>query len=435
MIIVNNGNNASVSPDILGVTISTPGYQGLAIEAAKRFRKFSGCDTVILESDHKNGFNLKLELHRIFANRDICFFDADLWPIREFDLSPYVNSGAVVGVNDPSSISPASFCYWDSISIGIPFSRYLNTGFLICDFKNRRVRNAFEFARNNINLKKQLNIQDKTEQSVLNLGFKKCKVVKIPLKWNFWKKAADWGHVQNIPRDVINVHAAGYELPMKWDILTKHAEVFGEKINDMNNKNTMHKGFIISTKDQFDIAEEARRRALRFANLSCDIIEARDKKHAHYLKLKVLAESTHPCYLLDNDIWFIKQTTLPSLEKDTVYACRCFGNSIEKRCKDHSLKPEIYFNSGLVGIGEGNKIRTCLQEAIVLRELHNAEMDEMFMNIAFQRNNISIKIIPDTHNYCNNEHIRDDVVAIHAARRPNKMDWLMKGVMNYASKV
>jgi hypothetical protein len=435
MVVINTSSKIPC-PDILGVTISTPGYQDLAIQAAERFRKFSGCDTLILESNERNGFNLKLELHRIFANRDICFFDSDLWAVRKFDLTEFCNSSSVIGVNDPTSTSPASFCYHDSISLGIPFSKYLNTGFLICDFKSKKVRRSFEIARENINNKEALNVRDNTEQSILNYGFKNCKVKTIPLKWNFWKKAADWGNVDSIPRDIINVHAAGYTLPMKKEILERHSSVFGEEIQPEKNYSSynVHKGYIISTLDQMDLAREAKRRAIKYANLHCEIIHANDKKHAHYLKLRVLQESVGPCYLLDNDIWFLNNTILPSPEENSVFACHCAGEAMVKRCKENGMDYNIYFNSGFVGIGSGSKIRIALQEAIILREISGNDMDEVFMNISFQRHRLDINIMTDRINWCANSNFPADVVAIHAARKSNKLDWLMQGVKNYESR-
>ncbi len=62
-----------------------------------------------------------------------------------------------------------------------------------------------------ISRKQELKVKDHTEQSILNYGFKHTAVKPLPFKYNFWKKACDWGYVDSIPRDVLNVHAAGVD--------------------------------------------------------------------------------------------------------------------------------------------------------------------------------------------------------------------------------
>jgi len=52
----------------------------------------------------------------------------------------------------------------------------------------------------------------------------------IPLKFNFYLRASQWGQVPYIPRDIIGLHAAGIELKDKKRSLEIQAEVFTNEL-------------------------------------------------------------------------------------------------------------------------------------------------------------------------------------------------------------
>lgn len=434
--------NKNISkPKMLGVTIATPGYLDLAKEAARRYRLHSGGDTIILESD-KAGFETKFKLVDIFKGQQICFFDADCFAVRELDLSEFIGKPGVYGVNDPTWASSAAnaFVRHDSIVLGIEFKRYLNTGFLILNFADETVVKAFEDAKLNIYNKQQLGVNDKTEQSILNYGFRHTLINILPFKYNFFKPAVDWGCYPHIPRDIINVHAAGYQpLSKKMEELKKQCAVFGGNVNNMRDATTYgesaKRGFIITTKDQEEMAKEAKTRAFKYASIDCRIVLANSKEHAHQLKLETFLEyNNEEVYLIDNDLWFVDKIELPEVKSGEIVATRSINKTIEQRCERYSMEYERYFCSCFVGAFVDVRFKEVIKTALLHRSCSTTSYkDEVFFNIAAQSDDYKLITQPTTFNWCANNNLSKEVKAIHAAGKKvlNKIEWLKEGLDNY----
>lgn len=69
---------------------------------------------------------------------------------------------------------------------------------------------------------------DVTDQFALNKAAQDTNVPMslVPLKFNYYHRASQWGQVPYIPRDVIGLHAAGFKLEEKKRALEVQAEVF-----------------------------------------------------------------------------------------------------------------------------------------------------------------------------------------------------------------
>lgn len=449
MITVSSSNKNTKASDkqILGVTISTPGYFELAKEAARRYRQYSGFDSVILEVDKGDGFEAKFRLVDNFKGKQICFFDADCWAVRDLKLEQFIDYPGVIGVNDPTHVSDCSFVRHDSIALGIKFEEYLNTGFLILNFNDPTVVKAFEDAKINIIRKQELNVRDRTEQSILNYGFRHTKVNILPFKYNFFKPAVDWGHFPYIPRDIVNVHAAGYPLPQKLKQLKKQCAVFEENVNRLskrvypcyvNNKNTSRKGFIVSTHDQLALAEEAKRRALKYFDIDCEIVYATSKEHAHELKLSTfLGYENEEVFLIDSDLWITQNYDLPNVEHGQICATRSINEGIVLRCEKYDLVYEKYFCSCLVGAYVDNRFKNVIRNALDFRANANPKSykDELFFNMAAQRDNYFIVVQPENLNWCSLEHINKDIIGLHAANKSDKHTWLKSALEAYEAIV
>jgi hypothetical protein len=196
--------------DILGVTISSPGYHEMAQEAARRFRKYSGLDCLILTTERDDSYDAKYNLP-LLGSRTLCFFDADLWFCRPFNLAQFGNLNGIAGVPDPTRNSfHGTFCYQDAITLGMPPNQYLNTGFLVINPRHKATQKAFEDAKHLMELKRRgalreaypiltkngtrkrrqppLHILDETEQSLLNAALYRNQVQVFPLgdEWNYW---------------------------------------------------------------------------------------------------------------------------------------------------------------------------------------------------------------------------------------------------------
>lgn len=215
--------------DIIGVTISSPGYHELAQEAAQRFRKYTGCDALVLTTERRDSYDAKMALP-FLGDRTICFFDADLWFVRRVDLEPFRQINGIAAVKDASRFCMTSICLEDALSLGFEPERYINTGLMIFRGGNPTIQSAFNAASSLIaeRASGSLVTKDKTEQSLLNAGIHRSSVALTFLgdEWNFWPHAWHRGWMDKLPLHPYCVHAAGVLLPQKTQFLKDQCKVW-----------------------------------------------------------------------------------------------------------------------------------------------------------------------------------------------------------------
>ena len=216
----------------LGVTIRTPGYEALAEEAVRRFKLASGCQTVlIIDAPEHAGWEAKLSLPELCPARPIIFFDADWWALREFDVRDVmvINQG-ITAVHEPTVFDPEAHAARDCVTLMMGPRGVINTGFFACDLSDRNTRRMFRDARSMLSTHSDLDqIADPTDQVWLNYARQTVGVPlrMLPLRYNFFLPAAQWGCVPAIPRGIVGLHAAGYPLEHKLHTLETQASVFG----------------------------------------------------------------------------------------------------------------------------------------------------------------------------------------------------------------
>ncbi len=72
--------------------------------------------------------------------------------------------------------------------------------------------------------------------------------------------------------------------------------------------------------------------------------------------------------------------------------------------------------------------KEAIRTAISVRVDDGGNTDEVYLNYAMFKHGFSFRKLPDKLNWCSNMDIEPDVVAIHAARRSDKVGFLKKGV-------
>ena len=219
----------------LGVTLRTPGYEALAEEAVRRFKKASGCNTVlIIDAPGGAGWEAKLSLPELCPARPIVFFDADWWALRAFDVRDVMVVGSgIAGVHEPTVFDPEAHAAKDCETLVMSPMAVINTGFFACDLSDRITQRMFREAREMLSRRDEMvtvrPIADPTDQVWLNYARQTGGVLLrlLPLRYNFFLPAAQWGCVPSIPRGIIGLHAAGYPLENKQHTLETQAAVFG----------------------------------------------------------------------------------------------------------------------------------------------------------------------------------------------------------------
>lgn len=160
---------------MIGVTINNGGYyRPICDEAVRRFKKYTGIQTVVVidtDNDKRRfSFFTKLRLHTMFPNASFVFFDADLWFIKNIQLTEYDNSESFYACLDAGRDSEVDFPIHDCHVLGIDKFKYFNSGLFIANGRNQKHRDAFDLASL---LFQRVKLFDFGEQSVLNAGIQR----------------------------------------------------------------------------------------------------------------------------------------------------------------------------------------------------------------------------------------------------------------------
>jgi hypothetical protein len=214
--------------DQIGVTIVTPGYEELAAEAVRRFKRFTGLPVLVIEADTKHGFEMKLRLPELVPHGPTTiFFDADWWMLRPGEC-PLPRGHEFMAVPDPQAHDEGSFCRQDAQTMFLDEGHYFNSGFMV--FNAANFEPAFANLREQRATRKELVLKDTTDQSWINFAVETYGFFKpLPLEWNFYPLAWTWGCVRQFPGNVIGLHAAGVPLPQKLGFLQRWAAVLSDQ--------------------------------------------------------------------------------------------------------------------------------------------------------------------------------------------------------------
>lgn len=218
---------------IIGITIATTGYHELAHEAARLFRKHTGCHCLILTADGDDAYDLKFALPRLADNRVCAFFDADWHMFRDTSMDEFVGMDGLAAVRDPGATHESRhFPMEDAEALGIPCDRYVNTGLLIFNSADWRVQKAFDRASVLMQEKRaglHTGVYDKTEQSILNRALYEFQMPTrfLDRKWNTYYYSVPAGFIESIPANMVAVHAAGVPLDRKAEWLKLQTQAWG----------------------------------------------------------------------------------------------------------------------------------------------------------------------------------------------------------------
>lgn len=201
-------------PQVIGVTLVSPGYEELAMEAIKRAKFFAGLDTLALFVHSEPAFFRKLDLCKLVGRRKVVFYDADLWFVAPVDFRS-LNPG-FWAVQERGAVTPNVFPHMDCAKFSLDACRYVNTGLMCFDLGLRRHREVFNVARKlavDAIKKPGTDTFDRTEQSWLNIAMQQIDVDQqfLPFSYNYF----DWSveHFGNTrPEHIIGYHAAGVQL-------------------------------------------------------------------------------------------------------------------------------------------------------------------------------------------------------------------------------
>lgn len=195
------------------------------------------------------------------------------------------------------------------------------------------------------------------------------------------------------------------------------------------------KAFIVYTDDIKEMALECQERLLRFTNLKdINVLRVNTQPEAHKLKLEVWKFAASPAWVVDADLWFLQPCVLPEPR-----GCVVFGNpdnSPLTKTKYAGTTVELghAINTSLVGADATNQLFVeSIEYAQTLQQQKYGSApleDEKFFNVAATVFDLVIARLSTRFNWCG-LNPRADILAVHAASQPNKLQWLREAVKNY----
>jgi lipopolysaccharide biosynthesis glycosyltransferase len=211
---------------MIGVTLSSPGFEELAEESRKRFMRHTGLQCVVVHTRTPQNYAAKLELPRMF-NQTVVWFDADLWFVRDVDLSEFDDQPEFFAVLDPGIHDLDHFPLHDSRTLNLDHLKYFNSGFFIW---NSRHHAAFEEARR-VMANDIRKLKDFGEQSALNAGVQRtCKLKLLSSTLNYMP-FAELHNMRGLVRQTepATIHAAGYGTEHKLPALQYYEARYSRK--------------------------------------------------------------------------------------------------------------------------------------------------------------------------------------------------------------
>lgn len=195
---------------MIGLILSTDDYREMAVIAAEKFKKHTGLNCIIVDSnlEREEVFKAKLEMWLHAQGQTVVQFDSDLWFCRDVDLSEFDDSRKFYGALDPGRAKGWGAPYKDSSAHGISFESYINTGLMIY---NERHHHVMEHALS-LYEDESITVEDFGEQSYVNIALQRD---SVPLgildpSYNY----GPFGVMHDLYDQEINqpfaVHALGY---------------------------------------------------------------------------------------------------------------------------------------------------------------------------------------------------------------------------------
>ena len=186
----------------------------------------------------------------------------------------------------------------------------------------------------------------------------------------------------------------------------------------------------IATQDMMEMAEEAKLRVRKFLGIeTVRIIECANKKECHLRKIDTWLDLNEPAWFFDADWWPVPvRHELPEMGGIIIGA----PNNTPSLDAYHGFPTDHLLCSGFWGMNPMLPTnRKVLLDAKEARSLPSLE-DEKFTNHSIIQNGAVLALLSTRWNWCG-ESPPKDTVAIHAAGKQNKLEWLKK-VSSYYEK-
>jgi len=122
---------------MIGLTIGTGDWKGVAERSAAQMQKMTGIECHVISKVDKDLVHPswhKLNLLRDYAGESLLIFDADIWCQKRWNPASFLSRGIAMAP-EPQNASIAK----ETALYGLPAGKYYNAGLLIVDGRSRQV--------------------------------------------------------------------------------------------------------------------------------------------------------------------------------------------------------------------------------------------------------------------------------------------------------
>lgn len=193
---------------MIGVTITSPKFRSIAVEAQKRFEECTGLPSILVSTPVEKNYLLKFELFKLLKGQTVVYFDSDLWFIQKCDLSCFNEREEFLAVQDPGILEDVCFPLHDAATLEIDIQKYFNSGLMIWNDRHEEVFQQAPLLYEKYKRK----LFDFGEQSIMNAAVQRnCPLELISHSFNYTPVAEGKLETPMVPMDhPLTIHAAGY---------------------------------------------------------------------------------------------------------------------------------------------------------------------------------------------------------------------------------
>lgn len=189
------------------------------------------------------------------------------------------------------------------------------------------------------------------------------------------------------------------------------------------------RGFVVTTLEYIPMAQEAAARAVKYGGLTdVQIYPVSSKSDCHREKLGKFLNYNEPVWLIDADWWMVRECALPECRGSVIVGA---PNNNPSTIVD--VDKSMALCSCLISLDTGNEVcRKVIRDAIErqTKAYPSGEIkaDEKFLvEAALTCSQITVCRLSTNFNWCGDNPPKE-VVAVHAADRKDKLEWLARQV-------
>lgn len=190
----------------------------------------------------------------------------------------------------------------------------------------------------------------------------------------------------------------------------------------------------VATPDMMEMAKKAADRFRAAFNVDVEILRAADRYDAFLIKANRWLTAKGVVWYFDADWWAVDVGILPAIHGSTIIGAPNDTPNMVKYAGFQGIMKSHLFCSCLIGANmDSLSVRDVFGKAAKMQKDQfesSPKEDERFINIAIAESRVMALRLSPRWNWCGDDPHKQ-AIAIHAAGRDNKMEWLETAIKTY----